>query len=119
MQPEIQREVNQNQSKRLQFFEGIFDGFEYIGEIQYKYVGKIINFFQNGSGIRKITKVLTVIFLLVWSLYINYMFCSDIYNKGILYAFDNQFFINRYFYPFLLLITYFFIAKQYILNNLQ
>jgi hypothetical protein len=97
-----------------QFFEGICLGFEFFGQKQINIGQKIYNFFTSEAGIRQITKILTIVLLLVWTLYVNYVFYSDIYNQGFLYAFDNQFYINRYFYPLLMCCLYIYFGLLFI-----
>jgi hypothetical protein len=84
-----------------EFIEGFISGIEYVNEKQLKLAEKIVKYFKTGSAIKSITRMLTIVLIFVWMIYIYYMFFNDIYNKGILFAIDNQFYINRYYFPIL------------------
>jgi hypothetical protein len=91
----------------LEILSGVLSAFEYMLEIQQSINKKVTEYMLSGSFFRNCAKILTIVFYVVWNIYLYYIFASDIYNKGILYAIDNQFHINRYFTPFVLLITFF------------
>jgi hypothetical protein len=105
------------QSILIEFFEGIFLSYEFIGEIYMKSCEKIGSFCQHGSPVKDITRIITTFLLISWILYTNYVFVTDVYNTGYFYAIDNQFYINRYYCPLTLFLTYVFIFYKQLLKQ--
>ena len=105
------------QSILIEFFEGIFLSYEFIGEIYMKGCQKIGNFLQTGSPVKDITRIISTFLLICWILYTNYVFITDVYNTGYLYAIDNQFYINRYYCPLCLLLTYIYLCYKLALKS--